>query len=444
MTLPIGSKLPLASWVSKGLRVAGYVSGDGNGLWVYNHTQSATAAATPSSGTTVTPANSWDITHLGKTIRRYNSGQTAGTSKGELHRRQYETFPAVGNNMTFIFDSRGEIATATATTKTTIFQLGSGSTFRIEARLHQIGESYFVFEFLVQMANTGLLDRVTFRVETSEHASVGFAYTRGTGIRVFKNGVKLAAGDLESSTVANVTSIATATQDWRIGSQPAWARTLRMSHLYAFNTALSDEDVIALTSDPGLLFTEAVVPSGPPEGTVTVSSVTPGETTASVTYNYSGTDQTGFEYRLGSGDAAPISASPAVIAGLNPSTLYDLQLRAINAEGAGSWSSITQFTTLAEHVVTPGIRISDIKEPNISNQLIASASGVRLKLWFNKADTGAEDLLVTDATITAGVLELPIATGVNLLDFVVGEAYWTQSGASRFFRIDTSVIDLSV
>lgn len=88
-------------------------------------------------------------------------------------------------------------------------------------------------------------------------------------------------------------------------------------------------------------------PGDPPQGTVTISAVTPNSTSAEVTYSYNDTDQTGFEYRLDGGTAASIGASPATITGLTAGTEYDLQIRAINADGESDWSSIFPFSTTA-------------------------------------------------------------------------------------------------
>ncbi|MCO6442834.1 MAG: hypothetical protein J5J04_02005, partial [Anaerolineae bacterium] len=86
-------------------------------------------------------------------------------------------------------------------------------------------------------------------------------------------------------------------------------------------------------------------PANPPQGTVTIGTITPGTTSASVAYSYNDTDQTGFEYRLDGGAAASIGASPATISGLTASTEYDIEIRAINGSGAGAWSSVATFTT---------------------------------------------------------------------------------------------------
>lgn len=111
----------------------------------------------------------------------------------------------------------------------------------------------------------------------------------------------------------------------------------------------------------------------PPLGTVTISDVDPGETSAIVTYSYDDTDQTGFEYRLDGGTAASLGASPATISGLTASTEYDLEVRAINANGAGSWSAVETFTTAA--VVLPTVTVADPLKNN-TGTLLASQTGI--------------------------------------------------------------------
>ena len=97
----------------------------------------------------------------------------------------------------------------------------------------------------------------------------------------------------------------------------------------------------------------ATVPGTPPAGTVTISSVTPSSTSAVVTYSYSASDQTGFQYRIDGGTAASIGASPATITGLTASTAYAVEVRAINASGNGAWSAVSNFTTSAAGDITP-------------------------------------------------------------------------------------------
>ena len=136
-----------------------------------------------------------------------------------------------------------------------------------------------------------------------------------------------------------------------------------------FNVALTaaqiQEIYDSLTGSGACSIFESAPAGDPPLGTVTISAVTPGETTASVTYSYNDTDQTGFEYRLDAGTASSLGASPATITGLTASTEYDLEVRAINASGAGTWSAVSTFTTDA---AAPSNTAPTFDGPNIANQ----------------------------------------------------------------------------
>jgi hypothetical protein len=97
-------------------------------------------------------------------------------------------------------------------------------------------------------------------------------------------------------------------------------------------------------------------PGDPPQGTTTISAVDPDITTAEVTYSYDDNDEDSFEYRINEGTAAAIGASPATITGLTANTAYNspgIQVRAVNANGAGTWSTAQSFTTDAEPLDPP-------------------------------------------------------------------------------------------
>lgn len=114
-------------------------------------------------------------------------------------------------------------------------------------------------------------------------------------------------------------------------------------------------------------------PPTPPSGTTTITDVAPGATSALVTYSYSAGDATGFEYRVNGGAAASIGASPATVSGLTASTTYSLEVRAINAAGAGAWSAVKNFTTEAEG---PGNLPPSFDGPSIA--AISATEGIAL------------------------------------------------------------------
>lgn len=84
---------------------------------------------------------------------------------------------------------------------------------------------------------------------------------------------------------------------------------------------------------------------GLPVGTVTISNVSATATSATVTFSYDNTDQTGFEYRLDAGSWSA-AVSPQEITGLSAATQYALDVRAVNAVGGGTAAS-QNFTTAA-------------------------------------------------------------------------------------------------
>ena len=84
------------------------------------------------------------------------------------------------------------------------------------------------------------------------------------------------------------------------------------------------------------------------------------------------------------------------------------------------------------------ITITDLKAPNEANAQVEDGTGVQVKLWINKEDTGAPDVLVTDATITGGTMEVTFAFLAADGDPVLGVAKWTAGGETYFFPIDTT------
>ena len=139
-----------------------------------------------------------------------------------------------------------------------------------------------------------------------------------------------------------------------------------------FNRRLTAEEVEDLHASLGADNAFALVsPSGapdptPPSGTVTIGTITPSSTSASVTYSYSAGDATGFEYRLDGGAAASIGASPATISGLTASTTYAIEIRAVNASGASAWwSASANFTT--------GVPSGDTDPPTLTGTITFSS-----------------------------------------------------------------------
>lgn len=85
----------------------------------------------------------------------------------------------------------------------------------------------------------------------------------------------------------------------------------------------------------------------PPAGVVTIGSITVGGTTASVPFEYSATDATGYQYQLDSGAVQAVTTNPINLTGLTVSTPYSIKVRAVNAGLPGDWSATANFTTSA-------------------------------------------------------------------------------------------------
>ena len=85
------------------------------------------------------------------------------------------------------------------------------------------------------------------------------------------------------------------------------------------------------------------------------------------------------------------------------------------------------------------ITITDLKAPNAANAQVEDGTGVQVKLWIDKDDVGAPDVLVTDATVTGGTMEVTFDSLAAVGDPVLGVAKWTAGGETYFFPVDTTV-----
>lgn len=220
--------------------------------------------------------------------------------------------------------------------------------------------------------NSGLVSTATPAVAGSILSQGALSLATGfdvsVGGKVWKDGV-LGVTDAALSTTTDVGNIAAAGGRRTVGVFAA-----EFVWIAIFDRILTDAEVADLHGSLGASNAFALVSAGvPPSGTVTIGTITPSSTSASVPYTYSASDQTGFEYRLNGGTAASIGASPATISGLTAGTPYSLEVRAINAAGAGAWSAAANFTTEAEG---PGNLPPSFDGPSIA--AISATEGVAL------------------------------------------------------------------
>ena len=91
-----------------------------------------------------------------------------------------------------------------------------------------------------------------------------------------------------------------------------------------------------------------------------------------------------------------------------------------------------------------GFRITDIKEPNESDQLVTSVANATVYVWIDGTDDGAPTWTFTNQSITAGALEDITLAGIDPEESsVVVTVHWDAgAGETKFFRYVPSVIDL--
>lgn len=149
-----------------------------------------------------------------------------------------------------------------------------------------------------------------------------------------------------------------------------------------------------------------------PQGTFTVGTITVGQTTASVPYTYSASDQTSIQYRIGgTGTLQTASASPQSLSGLTAGTAYTIEFRAVNATGNGAWSTPAEFTTSAPTVA------SITSEPLKNNAGVLLANKALNYVAVYNANTGA--LVVRKTGLSTGadgrftVSDAALVSGTN-------------------------------
>lgn len=146
----------------------------------------------------------------------------------------------------------------------------------------------------------------------------------------------------------------------------------------------------------------------PPQGTVTISDVTPGHDSALVTYSYDDTDETGYEARIDNGSPFSIGASPATISGLTPETTYDspgVQVRAVNGAGAGDWSTAVDFTTTAAPAAELALVVDELIYTDAAKTALFADTGMEI-IVLSKTSPPVVVYHDADYEIVDGVIEI--------------------------------------
>ena len=120
-----------------------------------------------------------------------------------------------------------------------------------------------------------------------------------------------------------------------------------------FSGALRATNSVGSGASASFSFTTDAIPAEPtvPQGAITALFPVTTQTTAEITFSYSETDASSFEYSS-DGSTWTAATSPLEFTGLTASTTYSVQLRAINDVGAGEVIGIN-YRTKGEVTVVP-------------------------------------------------------------------------------------------
>jgi hypothetical protein len=110
-------------------------------------------------------------------------------------------------------------------------------------------------------------------------------------------------------------------------------------------------------------------------------------------------------------------------------------------QGPEQWMILAFYTYGI--VATPsglGINTPLLKEPNVPNANVANATNVTVNIWHSATISGAPDEVLTNQSITDGILTFPVDAELNTMVSYI--ARWTADSEPRFFRVlNVPVID---
>jgi len=104
-------------------------------------------------------------------------------------------------------------------------------------------------------------------------------------------------------------------------------------------------------------FTATTEAAQVPQGTITFGSETIDGSSISQPFSYSLSDQSSFESRI-DGGAAQAATSPVVVNSLAYSQTVQIEIRAINETGSGTWSSVSHTTTAEPDTTAPVVALT--------------------------------------------------------------------------------------
>lgn len=358
MAQPTGSTNLNQTWVDKGLKTGIYITA--NGAFAFNNSATATAVT----GTYVPGPTTTEVSSPYGDVRMLDEGASAAGRGYVLSGPGGGYTAALADNMTFVMDITPSFSTTN--NPSTFYTAGSANEGSVTVSHQVVDATTSAISFGVGGSAYGTQRKAILHLTGSAHRRVAFRYTRGQPIQIFVDGVLTPA--TSSIDVYSDATPKPSTSETFFFYSIGYSLGVGGSHMLIFNTALSDADIQSLQTDPWQAFAAGAAPTG----TVTISNVTKTTNSATVTFNYGGVDATGYQYRLNGGPATALGASPATISGLVASTNYTVEVRAINNNGSGAWSTAYSFTTNAP--VVASLTLSPIK--NNAGTLLANESGV--------------------------------------------------------------------
>lgn len=393
MAQPTGSTNLNQTWVDKGLKTGAYITA--NGAFAFDNSTSAVAVT----GTYVPGPTTTEVSSPFGDVRMLDD-LAGGAGRGYVVRGANGGYTsALADSMTFIMDITPSFGNGNSSA---FYSAGNSTEGAVGVSHNYVDATTSSISLSVLGYAYGPERKATLNLQGATHRRVAFRYVRGQPIQIFVNGV-LTPPTSSIDTHVGATPKPTINETVFFNSI-GYGMGVGGSHMLIFNTALSDADIQSLQTDPWQVFAAGAAPTG----TVTISNVTKTTNSATVTYGYSGGDATGYQYRLNGGPATTLGASPETITGLVASTNYTVEVRAINGNGSGAWSTAYSFTTNSP--VVASLTMSPIK--NNAGTLLANESGVTVIVntlagvhvvtKTGQTSNASGVITVQDAAMTAG------------------------------------------
>ena len=212
--------------------------------------------------------------------------------------------------------------------------------------------------------------------------------------------------------VTSDTDPAIMTVDWdQIEADGAWLDdvTPYITMASGLETGTSSASFELFVTEDGTTetFTRSIENEGP-QGIITIDSINVTRNTSTVNFSYNRADLTGYEYTIDEGVTLVATSEPAELTGLVSATPYPFWIRAINADGIGTWAKTT-FTTNASVDTTP-TAFSFTPQTNAARGITVTSNaitvagvdaGVDVPVTV-AGDTGSEYSVSTDGGSTYG------------------------------------------